>query len=162
MYNGGSSIHEGLNMEVVFIEDVPGTAEAGQIKNVADGYARNYLIPKKYAELVTQDAIKRLHKIKQAGDLARIKVTGEMSELAKLIEGTSIEITGRVTPTGRYYGAITGTRVADELSEALGRTIERRLLDVMEAIREPGEYDVTLRLANEITADIQIIATSEE
>ena len=94
--------------------------------------------------------------------MARIKVTEEMAELAKLIEGTSIEITGRVTPTGRYYGAITGTRVADELSEILGRTIERRLLDVMEAIREPGDYNVTLRLANEITADIQIIATSEE
>ena len=48
MYNRDSQIHEGLNMEVVFLQDVPGTADAGQIKNVADGYARNYLIPKKY------------------------------------------------------------------------------------------------------------------
>jgi large subunit ribosomal protein L9 len=120
------------------------------------------LIPKNYAELVTEDAIKRLHKIKVAGDKVRIQITSEMSELAKLIEGTTIEVTGRVTPTGRYYGAITGTRVADELSEVLGRTIERRLLDVMEAIREPGEFDVSLRLANEIHANIKIVATAEE
>ena len=53
MYNRDSQIHEGLNMEVVFLQDVPGTADAGQIKNVADGYARNYLIPKKYAESVS-------------------------------------------------------------------------------------------------------------
>ncbi|HCG91635.1 MAG TPA: 50S ribosomal protein L9 [Dehalococcoidia bacterium] len=149
-------------MEVVFLQDVPGTAEAGQIKKVSNGYARNYLIPKHYAELVTEDAIKRLHKIKVAGDKVRIQITSEMSELAKLIEGTTVEITGRVTPTGRYYGAITGTRVADELSEVLGRTIERRLLDVMEAIREPGEFDVSLRLANEIQANIKIVATAEE
>jgi large subunit ribosomal protein L9 len=152
----------GLKMEVVFLQDVPGTAEAGQIKKVSNGYARNYLIPKNYAELVTEDAIKRLHKIKVAGDKVRIQITSEMSELAKLIEGTTIEVTGRVTPTGRYYGAITGTRVADELSEVLGRTIERRLLDVMEAIREPGEFDVSLRLANEIHANIKIVATAEE
>jgi large subunit ribosomal protein L9 len=154
--------NKGLKMEVVFLQDVPGTAEAGQIKKVSNGYARNYLIPKNYAELVTEDAIKRLHKIKVAGDKVRIQITSEMSELAKLIEGTTIEVTGRVTPTGRYYGAITGTRVADELSEVLGRTIERRLLDVMEAIREPGEFDVSLRLANEIHANIKIVATAEE
>ena len=85
-----------------------------------------------------------------------------MEELAQLLDNTMITITARVTPTGRYYGAITSAHVAEVLSAAVGRDIERRLVDVVEPIREPGEYEFTLRLSADIQATIQVTAAAEE
>ena len=149
-------------MQVIFLQDVPQQAHAGEIKRVADGYARNYLIPKGLAQVATPEILKRGHKIKAAGDQQRIKETDVLEDLAQLLDNTIITITARVTPTGRYYGAITSARVAEELSAAIGRDIERRLVDVVEPIREPGEYEFTLRLSADIQATIQIMAEAEE
>tara|TARA_B100000745_G_scaffold154173_1_gene101012 strand:+ start:845 stop:1294 length:450 start_codon:yes stop_codon:yes gene_type:complete len=149
-------------MQVIFLQDVFEKAHAGEIKRVADGYARNYLIPKGLAQVATPDVLKRTHKIKAAGDEQRIRETNEMEELAQLLDNTEITLTARVTPTGRYYGAISSARVAEELSSTIGREIERRIVDVIEPIREPGEYEVTLRLSTDINAIIKIMAGAEE
>ena len=149
-------------MEVVFTQDVLNQAQAGEIKRVADGFARNYLIPQGLAQVATPEVLKRLHKIKAAGDETRIQETKSMQELASGLDDTTITITARVTPTGRYYGAITSTRIASELAAAVGRDIDRRLLDSAETIREPGEYDVTLRFSSDIQATIHIAAEIEE
>ena len=149
-------------MQVIFLQDVANHAHAGEIKRVADGYARNYLIPKGLAQVATPEILKRGHKIKQAGDQQRIKVTQEMEELAQLLDNTMITMTARVTPTGRYYGAITNAHIAAELKESVGRDFERRILDTVEPIREPGEYDITLRLSPDIEATIHIMAEAEE
>ena len=149
-------------MQVIFLQDVPNQAHAGEVKRVRDGYARNYLIPKGMAEMVTPEILKRLHKIKSAGDVLRIQQTQEMEELAQLIDNTNVSVIARVTPTGRYYGAITSAHVADELSATLGREIDRRLVDLMQPIREPGEYEVVLRLSADIQATINVSAEVEE
>ena len=149
-------------MQVIFLQDVAEKAQAGEIKRVADGYARNYLIPKGLAQVATPDVLKRSHKIKAAGDEQRIRETNQMEELAQLLDNTEISVSARVTPTGRYYGAITSVMVAEELSSTIGREIERRIVDVVEPIREPGEYEVTLRLSTDINAIIKIIAGAEE
>ena len=149
-------------MEVVFTQDVPNQALAGEVRRVADGYARNYLIPKGLAELATPEVLKRLRKIKAVGDETRIRETGVMEELAQYLEGLSITVTARVTPTGRYYGAITSAQIASQLGAAIGRDIDRRLVDPGDAIREPGEYDIILRWANDIEATVHIVAEVEE
>ncbi len=149
-------------MEVVFTQDVLNQARAGEIKRVADGFARNYLIPQGLAQVATPEVLKRLHKIKAAGDETRIQETKSMEELASALDDTTVTITARVTPTGRYYGAITSTRIASELASAVGREIDRRLLDSAETIREPGEYDVVLRFSNEVQATIHVAAEIEE
>ena len=149
-------------MEVVFIQDVPNQAQAGEVRRVADGYARNYLIPKGMAEMATPEVLKRLHKIKATGDDTRVRETGLMQELADLLDGTSVTVIGRITPTGRYYGAITNARIASELSATVGREIDRRLVEIGEPIREPGEYEAILRWSNDIQATINIKAEAEE
>ena len=149
-------------MEVVFTQDVLNQAQAGEVKRVADGFARNYLIPQGLAQVATPEVLKRLHKIKAAGEETRIQETQSMQELASALNDTTISITARVTPTGRYYGAITSTRIASELASAVGREIDRRLLDSTESIREPGEYDVVLRFSSEIEATIHVTAEIEE
>ena len=149
-------------MEVIFIQDVANQARAGEVRRVADGYARNYLIPQGLAEMATPELLKRLHKIKAAGDETRIRETGVMEELAAALDGISINVTARVTPTGRYYGTITSAQIAAQLSATVGREIDRRLVEVGEPIREPGAYEIVLRWANEIQATIHIAAEVEE
>jgi large subunit ribosomal protein L9 len=149
-------------MEVVFTQDVLNQARAGEVRRVADGYARNYLIPKGLAEMATPEVLKRLHKIKAVGDETRIRETGAMQDLAGALDGTSISVIGRITPTGRYYGAITSSQIASQLSAAAGREIDRRLLEAGEPIREPGEYEVVLQWPGDIQATIHIVAEVEE
>ena len=149
-------------MEVVFIKDVVNHARAGEVRRVADGYARNYLIPQGMAEMATPEVLKRLHKIKASGDETRVRETGVMQELADQLDGISVTVIGRITPTGRYYGAITSAQIASQLSDNLGREIDRRLVETGESIREPGEYEAVLRWANDIQATIHIIAEAEE
>lgn len=149
-------------MEIVFTRDVPNQARAGEVRRVADGFARNYLIPRGLAEIATPEVLKRLHKIKAAGDETRIRETQVMEDLAEALDGVQITVSARVTPTGRYYGAITGSQIADELAASLGRDIDRRLVEAGEPIREPGEYQVVLRFSSEIQATIHILAEEEE
>ena len=149
-------------MQVIFLQDVQNKAHAGEIKQVADGYARNYLIPKGLAEAATLEILKRVHKIKSAGDQQRARETEVMEELAQLLDNTTITLTARITPTGRYYGAINEAQIAAELAATLGREIDRRLVSTIEPIREPGEYEAVLRLSSDIQATINIVAGSEE
>ena len=149
-------------MQVIFTQDVPGQAHAGEVRQVADGYARNYLIPKGLAAMATPETLKRAQKIKATGYEHRTQETQMMEELAQLLDNTQITVSARVTPTGRYYGAISGARIAEGLSAAVGREIDRRLVDLIEPIREPGEYERVLRLSGDIQATILVTAEVEE
>ncbi len=149
-------------MEVVFTQDVPNKARAGEVRRVPDGYARNYLLPQGLAEMATPEVLKRLHKITAAGDEIRIRETAVMEELASGLDDVTITLTARITPTGRYYGSITSTHIAMELADKLGREVERRWVEIDDPIREPGEYDITLRFSTEVTATIHVNAEVEE
>ena len=149
-------------MEVVFTKDVPNQARAGEVRRVADGYARNYLIPQGMAEMATPEVLKRLHKITATGDETRIRETEVMQEMAEALNGINVTVIGRITPTGRYYGAITNAQIASQLSSTVGREIDRRLVEAREPIREPGEYEVVLRWSNDIEATIRVVAEVEE
>lgn len=145
-------------MRVIFLQDVPNVANAGEVANVADGFARNYLIPKQLATMATTEEMKRIERITKAGDERRLRETEQLEDLAILLEGTQITVAARATPVGHFYGAITPGQIADELTTVTGREIDRKLVDVMEPIREPGEYEVVLHLAHDIQATIIIIA----
>lgn len=149
-------------MMMLFIKDVPDQARAGEIKRVSRGYARNYLLPKGLAEIATDETLKRLEKIRNEGNTQRARETHVMEELAEALDNLTLTIAGRVTPTGRYYGAISGVRITEALGETLGRVIDRRIANSVEPIREPGEYEIAIPLSSEITATINVVATIEE
>ena len=149
-------------MEVVFTQDVPNKAKAGEVRRVPDGYARNYLLPQGLAEMANDEVKKRVHKITAVGDEVRVRETAIMEELAKGLDDVTITLTARITPTGRYYGTITSTHIAMELAEKVGREVERRWVEIADPIREPGEYDVTLRFSTEVSATIHVNAEIEE
>lgn len=151
-----------MTMMMLFLRDVPDKARAGEVRRVSRGYARNYLLPKGLAEIATDETLKRLEKVKAEGDAERARETQVVEELAEALDNLTVTIEGRVTPTGRYYGAISGVRIADALGELLERDIDRRITNSVEPIREPGEYEVVLNLSSEIRATVNVIASIEE
>ena len=148
-------------MRVIFLEDVAGAADAGEVKEVKNGYARNYLLPKGLAAPATPAQLQRARAIEAAAKQKRLKYSEEWSEVAALINGTEVPVEVRVGPTGRLFGSVTGRNIADRLSESTGRTIDHRQVLLGSAIHEPGDYQVTVRLYREVTAQVNVSVVPE-
>ncbi len=144
-------------MRVVFLEDVPGVAHGGDVKTVKNGFARNYLLPKKLAVPATHNALQRVEQLAKHADVKRDKEIADMEALAERIEGMQISIPMRAGANGRLYGSVTNAIVAEALSGQLGREIDRRIVDVAEPIRELGNFDITVRLHQEVRAEIKVL-----
>jgi len=140
----------------VFIEDVEGVALGGEVKEVKNGFARNYLIPKNLAAPATHNNLQRIHKLTKDAAVSRAHRLDEMQTLATSLDGSEITIEMRAGANNRLYGSVTGTMVADALSEEKGIPIERRLVQLDDPIREVGTYDVPLRLFADVNASIKV------
>jgi len=143
-------------MRVVFIEDVEGVVLGGEIKEVKNGFARNYLIPKNLAAPATHNNLQRIHKLTKDAAISRTYRLDEMKNLAETLDGTEIRIEMRAGSNNRLYGSVTGTMVADALVEETGIGIERRLVRLDDPIREVGTYEVPLRLYTDVNALIKV------
>ncbi|MGD0794157.1 MAG: 50S ribosomal protein L9 [Dehalococcoidales bacterium] len=149
-------------MKVIFIEDVPNVARAGQNKVVADGYARNYLFPQRLAVLADSRAAAAVEShIKKVAKQRAIE-EAEMAELAKVITGTEITLKAKVGEKEHLYGSVTGADIAAELGKVIGREVDKRKVDLAEPIRQVGVYDVTIRFTHDITAIVSVTVMSDE
>lgn len=149
-------------MRVIFLTDVSGSGLAGEVKEVKNGYARNFLIPQKLAVAATHDELQRIEGIRKAAEERRLKEEQDLQALAEHLAQLSITITAKVGPTGRLYGAVTSTNIADELSRLTERELDRRTVHLDEAIHEPGEYQVEIRFPHGISATVQVIVQGQE
>jgi len=149
-------------MRVVFLENVPGIAKTGDVKEVADGYARNYLIPRKLASLVTSQATSRLEAQLDSRVKKQAKMAENLSQVADQLNGKEITIKVKVGAKGRLYGSITSADIAAELSRATGVEIDKRKVELSETIRELGSYDVAIRLAKDTLPKIKVIVSGQE
>ncbi|MDA1035585.1 MAG: 50S ribosomal protein L9 [Chloroflexi bacterium] len=143
-------------MKVIFLEDVAGTADAGEVKEVKNGFARNHLLPKKLATPATPDAMQRIQAIEKAAQSQRMQFSKEWKSVAEAMNGTAVTIEVRVGPSGRLFGAVTGRHIAEKLTEATGREIDHHQVLLGEAIHEPGEYPMAIRLYREVHADVTV------
>lgn len=148
-------------MKVIFLQDVPNVAEAGEIKEVADGYGRNWLIPRKLAVLVKSPAniIETQSKIKIK---SQAETRAKMVELANQLEGREVTLKARAGAKDRLYGSITGADIASELENTAGIVIDKRKIELAEPIRQLGSYEVAVRLAGDIIPKIKVIVIEEE
>jgi large subunit ribosomal protein L9 len=149
-------------VKVIFIEDVPDIARVGQTRNVADGYARNYLFPRKLAVLANSQAAAAIEAQLKKRVKQREMEEAEMAELAKKIEGIEITLEAKVGENEKLYGSITGADIAEALSKAAGHDIEKKKIDLPEPIKQAGSSDVTVKLAHEIAAVIKVNVVSDE
>ena len=149
-------------MKVLLLQEVKGVGEAGQVKEVAEGYARNYLIPKKLAVAATPAALKE-HEQRQAAEKKRqAKIDEEMRELGKKISASSVTIRSKVGEGGKLYGSVTTADVAEAMERQLGLAVDKRKIEIEEPIRHVGEYKVPVKLSKNVGATITVIVEGEE
>ena len=146
-------------MKVIFLQDVPNVAQAGQVKEVADGYARNYLIPRKLAALAQPQAVSQ---IETRTKKMEVRLTSEMNELASQIEGKEVNLKAKAGAKDKLYGSITSADIAAELQNVTGLEIDKRKIELEEPIRQLGSYEIALKLGKDITPKIKVTVTEEE
>ena len=148
-------------MKVILQQDVPNLGETGTVEEVADGYARNYLIPKGLATKATAGALKAF-KARQA---AQARKQRRMAERAEALAGRMASITltfdAKAGATGRLYGSITKAEIAEVLASEVGETIDKREITLTESIRELGEHFVLVDLMGGVESKIRILVVPE-
>lgn len=146
-------------MRVIFLKNVPNVASAGETKEVADGYGRNFLIPKKLALLAdSPDAAQIAVQLKAILK----KTTEELAGLAQQIEGKEVTIKAKVGAKDRLYGSVTNADIAAELESVTGLAIDKKKIELVEPIRQLGSYEVVIRLGKDTTPKIKVTVTAEE
>ena len=143
-------------MKVIFLKDVPNVARAGEAKEVSDGYASNYLLPKKLAVRASADVQGKFEAQKRAEDRKLAEQEAEAQALADKIKGKVFTIAGKTGGGERLYGAVTAADIAAELSKATGTDIDKRKVELAEPIRKLGTYDVGVKLYHEIAPTVKV------
>lgn len=149
-------------MQVIFLEDVPNIGKAGQIKEVADGYGRNYLIPNKLAAPAWPQDIKDVEAQIKARARQAAKTEAEMKALAAMLEGKGITLKARAGQQERLYGSITAADISAGLETGLSITVDKRKIELAEPIHQLGAYDVPIRLGKDIVTTIKVTIVAEE
>ena len=144
-------------MKVVFLEDVPGVAQGGEVKNVKIGFARNYLLPKNLAAPATSESLQRINSLKKKAEETRLLLTQNMNELSEKLNGQKIYIQARSGSNGRLFGSITASMIATQLNEKFGCDIERKSIRLSESIREVGIVEIPINLFQDIETKINVI-----
>ncbi len=147
-------------MKVLLLEDVYNLGRAGDVKKVANGYGRNYLIPKGLAVLATPGALKQVEQIRTTASVRRAVLNEEMSGLAEILEGSVFTFAAKAGDTGKLYGSITSQMIADAIEEKTGMQFDRRQLDV-QPIRMIGEHKLNVRLTMDLVPEITVIVYKE-
>ena len=149
-------------MEVLLLKDVVDLGDAGEIKRVADGYARNYLVPRGLAVRATPGAIKQAEKQRQAADRRQAQELSEAQALAQTLDGVSVTFQARAGETDRLYGSITNVNIAEALEEKIGQEVDRRKIEMEEPLKELGTHAITVRLAPGAEAKVTVVIEREE
>ena len=148
-------------MEVLLREDVDHVGARGALVKVADGYARNYLLPKRLAVAATAANKKIIEQEREAHLRREAKVKTDAEGLAQLMTNVSVTLRHRVGENNHLFGSVTAKDIADAL-EAQNYHIERRKIQLDEPIRTVGEYKVPLRLYRDVTVEIRVVVEPEQ
>ncbi len=148
-------------MKVIFIEDVASVARAGEIKEVAEGYARNYLIPRKLAMLATPRAVSEAKAALERKAAERVQTEEELRELSSQLEGKEFTVTAKTGGKDKLYGSITGGDIAAEIKRSAGLDVDKRKVDLEGPIRQVGSYEVAIKLAADIIPIIKVTVKEE-
>ena len=147
-------------MKVLLEQDVKGTGKKGDVVNVSDGYARNFLFPKKLASPADASAVNASNIQKSAAAHRKFEAGVKARENAKKLDGQVVSIVARVGENGKLFGAIGGKEIAAALEEQKGITIDKKKISVAEPIKSPGEYQAKISLYENTFANIKVIVKS--
>lgn len=149
-------------MKVVFLKDVTNVAQTGEVKEVAEGFGRNYLIPQKLAMIATASTLKGLELNRAAQAHRRDRVESRIEGVAHSLEDLSLSFKVRVGARGRLYGSVTSAMIAEEIQKQTGHEIDKRKVELEDPLRKLGNYDVPVKLATKLTAKVKVVLEKEE
>jgi len=149
-------------MKVIFLQDVPNVARAGEIKEVASGYGRNFLIPQKLAVLASSPAISLVEAQRKINARNQQQTGAELVELANQLDGREVFLKARVGAKDRLYGSITNADIAAELESTAGLVIDKKKIELAKPINQVGSYEVTIKLAKDVIPKIKVTVTEKE
>ena len=147
-------------MKVLLLEDVYKLGRAGDVKKVAPGYARNYLMPQGLAVLATPGAVKQAGKIKKQGEIKRAKVNQELGGVAEQLAGKRYTFAAKASETRRLYGSINTQMIAEAVSEDIGVEIQPKQIE-SQPLRMIGKHVVAIRLTVDLIPEIEVIVHRE-
>ena len=147
-------------MKVLLKEDVDNLGYAGEVKTVADGYGRNFLLPKGLAVKATPDVMKQAESWRKRADTRRAELRAEYDILSDKIRAVALTFTARAGDNGKLYGSITTAQIADKLNESLGTEIDRRKVGT-EPLRQVGEYQIPVRLSGDHHPEFRVAVLQE-
>lgn len=143
-------------MKVILKEDVKGTGKKGDILDVSDGYAKNYLLKKGLAEIASTTAVNALNIKRAAEERHRQEEIAAIREAAKKLSGATVTIPIRCGENGRVFGSVTSKEIAGKLTEA-GYDIDKKKILLKEPIKQAGQYNVEIRMMEGVTPKITVI-----
>ncbi len=146
-------------MKVIFLDDIPNVADAGETKEVANGYARNFLIPKKLAlPAQSPDATQMLAIKKRIAQAKAKKVSGQ----AELLKDKEVTLSAKVGVEGKLYGSVTNADIAKELEKVAGVAIDKKKIDLEKPLHQLGSYDIAIKLGQDTVSIIKVHVVAEE
>jgi large subunit ribosomal protein L9 len=150
-----------MDMEIILQEDIEKLGTRGQVVEVAEGYARNFILPRKLGLEATPGNMKRLEKMRAAFAKKEATEKGAAEELAKLLAVVSLTLTRKAGENDQLFGSVTSADISEALA-ARGYNIEKRKVELNEPIKLVGEFEIPLRLHREVTATVKLAVKKEE
>jgi large subunit ribosomal protein L9 len=143
-------------MKVVLSKDVKGVGSAGEVKDVSDGYARNFLIPRGLAVAATTSALEQVAAKRNAAARRQAKEEADARQVAQRIAAQPLVVRAKAGEKNRLYGSVTSQDIADAIGSALGQPFDRRKVELQDPIRAVGSYTVPVRVARNVTARVTV------
>lgn len=147
-------------MKVLLIKDVYKLGRAGDVKKVADGFGRNFLLPQGFAVLATLGALKQADKIRAQASVRREQLNSQLGGVADQVNGLVLTFSSKAGETGKLYGSITTQMIAEAINSKAGTTIDRRAVEI-QPIRNLGEHKAKIRLTMDLVPEVKVIVHRE-
>jgi large subunit ribosomal protein L9 len=147
-------------MRVLLIKDVYKLGRAGDVKKVADGFGRNFLLPQRLAVLATPGALKQADYIRKTASAQRDRLNQELSEVAAQLEGLKLVFPAKAGETGKLYGSITTAMIAEAIEKASGAKVDRRAIDI-QPVKTLGVHTARVRLTVDLLPEITLLVHRE-
>jgi len=149
-------------MKIVLMKDVPNLGSAGEVKDVADGYARNFLMPKGFATVATKGLIKQAQERAEAQRKRDLRARNDADAMSQRINGQTVRFVVKVGELDRLYGSITNVDVAEKLGAQIGAEVDRRRVELGDPIKRAGVYSVVVNLGHGLEPRINVVVEGQD
>ena len=150
-----------VSLNVILLQDVAGLGKRGEVTRVADGYARNYLLPRGLAQEATAATLKDVGRRRDAAQAKEERALAQARDLAGRLEGLAVRVTVRAGEKGKLFGSVGNQDIAEALLAEHGFKVDRKKIVLKEPIRSLGEYTVTVRLHHAVSCDIKVMVRAQ-